>query len=59
MARRGSRSRGGMPSDWRKPRISLFIATACGLGYIPMAPGTFGSLAGVWVLALLPFPRVL
>jgi phosphatidylglycerophosphatase A len=35
----------------RKPRIALFIATACGLGYIPMAPGTFGSLAGL-LLAL-------
>jgi phosphatidylglycerophosphatase A len=34
-----------------KPYFSLFIATACGLGYIPVAPGTFGSLAGV-VLAL-------
>jgi phosphatidylglycerophosphatase A len=30
-----------------KPRFSLFIATACGLGYIPTAPGTFGSLAGL------------
>ncbi|HTU33631.1 MAG TPA: phosphatidylglycerophosphatase A [Candidatus Acidoferrum sp.] len=31
----------------RKPRISLFIATAGGLGYLPKAPGTWGSLAGV------------
>ena len=31
----------------RKPRISLFIATACGLGYLPKAPGTWGSLLGV------------
>lgn len=38
----------------RKPRVSLFIATSFGLGYIPFAPGTFGSLAGL-VLALLPF----
>jgi phosphatidylglycerophosphatase A len=38
-------------SSSRKPYLSLFIATACGLGYIPVAPGTFGSLAGV-VLAL-------
>jgi phosphatidylglycerophosphatase A len=37
----------------RKPRFALFIATACGLGYIPKAPGTFGSLAGL-VLPLLP-----
>jgi phosphatidylglycerophosphatase A len=34
-------------SPKRKPRISLAIATAFGLGYIPKAPGTFGSLAGV------------
>src|ERR1700692_1354686 len=34
-------------SPRRKPYVSLFIATACGLGYIPVAPGTFGSLAGV------------
>ena len=38
----------------RKPRIALFLATASGLGCIPAAPGTFGSLAGVF-LALLPF----
>jgi phosphatidylglycerophosphatase A len=31
----------------RKPHFALFIATACGLGYIPVAPGTFGSLAGL------------
>src|SRR5271156_7060334 len=31
----------------RKPRFALFIATVCGLGYIPIAPGTFGSLVGV------------
>ncbi len=37
----------------RKPRFALFIATAGGLGYIPMAPGTFGSLAGL-LLALVP-----
>jgi phosphatidylglycerophosphatase A len=52
----------------RKPRLALFIATACGLGYIPVAPGTWGSLAGValsWVLVRLwphisvwePYPR--
>ena len=38
----------------RKPRLALFIATACGLGYIPVAPGTWGSLAGL-VVAVLPF----
>lgn len=34
-------------SPARKPHFALFIATACGLGYIPRAPGTFGSLAGL------------
>jgi len=38
----------------RKPRLALFIATACGLGYIPVAPGTWGSAAGI-VLTLLPW----
>jgi phosphatidylglycerophosphatase A len=38
----------------RKPRISLAFATAFGLGYLPKAPGTWGSLGGV-ILALLPF----
>jgi phosphatidylglycerophosphatase A len=42
----------------RKPRLALFIATACGLGYIPVAPGTWGSLGGViiWVLILFHLP---
>jgi phosphatidylglycerophosphatase A len=33
----------------RKPRISLAVATAFGLGYLPKAPGTWGSLGGVAV----------
>ena len=33
----------------RKPRFALFIATAGGLGYLPVAPGTWGSLLGVAV----------
>src|SRR6476660_6734847 len=33
----------------RKPRVSLAIATAFGLGYLPKAPGTWGSLGGVAV----------
>jgi len=36
----------------RKPRLALFIATASGLGYIPVAPGTWGSLAGLVLLAI-------
>jgi phosphatidylglycerophosphatase A len=30
-----------------KPRLALAIASALGVGYIPKAPGTFGSLVGV------------
>jgi phosphatidylglycerophosphatase A len=41
-------------SDRGKPRVAIAIATAFGLGYLPSAPGTFGSLAGM-VLAMLPF----
>jgi phosphatidylglycerophosphatase A len=37
-----------------KPHISALLATSLGLGYIPVAPGTFGSAAGV-VVALIPF----
>ncbi len=38
----------------RKPRFAIFIATACGLGYLPKAPGTWGSLGGLMV-ALAPW----
>jgi phosphatidylglycerophosphatase A len=41
-------------STRRKPLLSITLATACGLGYIPGAPGTFGSLAGL-AIALIPF----
>lgn len=34
----------------RKPRVSLAIATAFGLGYLPKAPGTWGSLGGVAIV---------
>jgi phosphatidylglycerophosphatase A len=37
-----------------KPRVSLFIATACGLGYLPKAPGTWGSLLGIAIYLLVP-----
>src|SRR5579859_7136046 len=41
----------------RKPRLSLFFATAGGVGYLPKAPGTWGSLVGVliyWLLCRIP-----
>jgi phosphatidylglycerophosphatase A len=43
------------PTPKRKPRISLAIATALGLGYSPIAPGTFGSLAGVALACYSPY----
>ncbi len=39
----------------KKPRLALAIATALGVGYIPKAPGTFGSLVGIAV-AILTHP---
>ena len=35
-------------------KIGLTIASVFGLGYIPVAPGTFGSAAGLLVWAVLP-----
>jgi phosphatidylglycerophosphatase A len=43
-----------VPSS-RKPRISYFFATACGLGYLKPGPGTWGSLAGVGISILLQY----
>ena len=37
----------------RKPRLSLFFATAGGAGYLPKAPGTWGSLVGVALYRLM------
>ena len=37
------------PGTAAKPRLSLLIATCFGLGYLPLAPGTWGSLAGLAV----------
>jgi phosphatidylglycerophosphatase A len=36
----------------RKPRLSLFFATAAYVGYLPKAPGTWGSLVGMLLYAL-------
>jgi phosphatidylglycerophosphatase A len=38
-------------------RLALLLASNCGLGYVPVAPGTFGTLAGLpvfWLLSGLP-----
>jgi phosphatidylglycerophosphatase A len=34
----------------KKPHLSFLLATWFGLGYLPKAPGTWGSLAGVFLL---------
>jgi phosphatidylglycerophosphatase A len=34
--------------------LALAVATSGGVGYIPVAPGTFGSLAGLLLWWLLP-----
>lgn len=39
------------PKTGRKPRFALFAATACGLGYLPKVPGTWGSLLGLLIYA--------
>jgi len=36
------------------PKPALLLSTALGVGYIPFAPGTFGSAAGLLLWALLP-----
>jgi len=46
-----------------KQKILVFLATGCYVGYIPVAPGTFGSLIAiplVWFLSrLAPFLSVI
>ena len=37
-----------------KTRLALAVATSGGVGYIPVAPGTFGSAVGLLVWAVLP-----
>lgn len=40
-------SRGVMAPAWRKRPVSAFLATGLGVGMIPLAPGTWGSLLGL------------
>lgn len=37
-----------------RPLFALAFATVCGIGYVPVAPGTFGSAAGLLLWWLLP-----
>src|SRR5713226_7250021 len=41
-----------METAEKKPRLALAIATAVGIGYVPKAPGTFGSLVGLVLIVL-------
>lgn len=52
----GNRDSGFGPRDPNpQSRIpALLVSTALGVGYIPVAPGTFGSAAGLLLWALLP-----
>ena len=38
----------------KRPLVALSLATAFGVGYVPFAPGTFGSAVGLVIWALLP-----
>ena len=42
------------PANDSRPLFGLAVATVCGVGYAPVAPGTFGSAAGLLVWWLLP-----
>jgi phosphatidylglycerophosphatase A len=46
---------GAVSTREKKPRFALFVATAGGLGYLPKAPGTWGSLLGVLIYALTQY----
>ena len=54
--RPASRLGGGVPNRLRSPVLSaaLALATCFGVGYAPVAPGTFGSLAGLVLWVVLP-----
>lgn len=41
-----------MRSVWRRSPISMFVATVGGLGHLPLAPGTWGTIAALPVLAV-------
>jgi len=51
-----SKGNGSLNSSYKKihEKIVIALATGCGLGFAPKAPGTFGSLAGIplglWLL---------
>ena len=42
------------PANTSRPLVGLAVATVFGVGYAPIAPGTFGSAAGLLLWWLLP-----
>lgn len=42
-----------MPAP-KRPVAALLVATVCGIGYVPVAPGTFGSAVGLLAWAVMP-----
>jgi phosphatidylglycerophosphatase A len=42
------------PEQRTRPLFALAVATALGVGYVPFAPGTFGSAAGLVLWWLVP-----
>jgi phosphatidylglycerophosphatase A len=42
------------PANDSRPLLGLAVATVFGVGYAPVAPGTFGSAAGLLIWWLLP-----
>jgi phosphatidylglycerophosphatase A len=47
------------PANDSRPLVGLAVATVFGVGYAPVAPGTFGSAAGLLVWWLLPSSTVI
>ena len=44
----------GAPESGSRPVVALVLATAFGVGYAPVAPGTLGSAAGLLLWLALP-----
>lgn len=44
----------GIPRSGLGTRLGLAVATSLGVGYVPVASGTFGSAAGLALWAMLP-----
>ena len=45
-----------LPASTKRPHISVLLASWFGLGYLPKAPGTWGSAAGTALALLMAWP---